>query len=193
MPGRTPADAVRAFLEPIQTALACVATAKITVKRGGLNPRLGELYEWSINNGGGAELLSDAPEDLTLFAAMYWKLIEDDRPEYGPYRITTLGYEYSLVMGEATELWALHWHPAGQSWERRPHLHLGDVLLTPQAPVTSKTHLPTGRMTFENAIRWAVDFGVMPLADDWTDRLALAETPHILHRTWSADPGVTRP
>jgi hypothetical protein len=187
--GRTPAEAVRAFLDPIQQALACIAPGKITVSGGGLNPVLGKQYSWGLNNGAGAELLSDGP-DLTLFAAMYWKLIEDDRDGYGPLRISTLGYEYSLVTGTNTELWALHWHPAGRSWEKRPHLHLGDVLLTDASPVDSKTHLPTGRMTFENAIRWAVGSRAMPMHEDWEGRLALAEAPHILHRSWSGDPVV---
>jgi hypothetical protein len=100
----------------MESVLACLASAKITVKRGGLNPRLGVPYEWSIDNGAGAEWLCEAPENLTFFPAMYWKLIEDDRSEYGPFRVTTLGYEYSLVIGETTELWALHWHPEGKSW-----------------------------------------------------------------------------
>lgn len=46
----------------------------------------------------------------------------------------------------------------------------------------------TGRMTFENAVRWAVEFGAVPMHDNWEDRLALAEAPHILHRSWSGDP-----
>ena len=48
-------------------------------------------------------------------------------------------------------------------------------------------------MTFENAIRWAVDFGAEPLYDDWQDRLTLAETPHMLYRSWSATPDVPHP
>lgn len=180
------------FLEPIRTALACVATAKITVAKGGQAPQLDTQYAWSVNNAGGVQLRHDGDDELRLFAAMYWKLIKDDRPDYGPFRISTLGYEYSLVTRESTELWALHWHPSGRSWEQRPHVHLGDVLLARTAPVTSKTHLVTGRMTFENAIRWAVEFGARPLRDDWTDQLTLAETPHILHRTWSGDPGIAR-
>jgi hypothetical protein len=183
--GRTPAEAVRAFLEPMESTLACLASAKITVKRGGLNPRLGVPYEWSSNNGAGAEWLFEAPEDLTFSAAMYWKLIEDDRSECGPFRVTTLGYEYSLVIGETTELWALHGASGRKIVEHRPQVHLGDVLLTEAAPVSSKTHLPTGRMTFENAIRLAADFGAVPLREDWSNRLALAETPHLLHRTWN--------
>lgn len=192
MPGRTPAEAVKAFLEPIEKALACVATAKITVPRGGLSPQVEQHHQWTINDGAGVELLTDGP-DLFLFAAMYWKVITDERDGYGPYRVKTLGYDYSLVQGENTELWAIHWHPSGRSWEKHPHLHLGDALLARTAPVSSKTHLFTGRMTFENAIRWAVDFGAEPLYDDWQDRLTLAETPHMLYRSWSATPDVPHP
>jgi hypothetical protein len=192
VPGRTPAEAVRAFLEPLQEALACIATGTMNIPKGGHSPRVGDAHQWIINNGLGAELLSEGG-DLQLFASMHWMLIKDDRDGYGPYRVKTLGYDYSLVQGESTELWALHWHPAGRSWERRPHLHVGDAVLAAGAPVSSKSHLGTGRMTFENAIRWAIEFGAMPLHDNWADRLALAETPHMLFRTWSGDPGVARP
>jgi len=193
VPGRNPAEAVRAFLEPLQQALACIATGMINIPRGGHNPKVDDPHQWIINNGLGAELLNDGPHDLQLFAAMHWQVIKDDREGYGHYRVKTLGYDYSLVAGKATELWALHWHPSGRSWERRPHLHVGDVVLAEGAPVSSKTHLVTGRMTFENAIRWAIEFGAAPLHDDWADRLAVAETPHMLYRTWSGDPGITRP
>lgn len=184
MPGRTPAEAVRAFLEPLQSALAVLAHGKIST-RGGQNPRVGTPQQWSLNDGGGVELLTDNAEGLTLYAAMYWQVIEDERDGYGPYRVTTRGYDYSLVQGDATEVWAMHWHPSGSSWERLPHVHLGDVLFADTAPVSSKSHLRTGRMTFETAVRWCFQFGAEPLADDWDDRLTLAEAPHILHRSWS--------
>ncbi len=180
------------FLEPIELALSCIAIAKINVPKGGLSPRVGDQHQWIINNGAGVELLNDGPA-LWLFATMYWEAIEDDREGYGPFRVRTLGYDYSLVQGENTEIWAMHWHPKGRSWEVRPHLHLGDVILADDAPINSKSHLTTGRMTFETAIRWAIEFGVEPLRDDYDDHLTLAETPHMLYRTWSGDPGVARP
>ncbi len=192
MPGRKPAEAVRAFLQPLQDALACVADGKLSA-RGGLSPRVGTPQQWSMNNGGGVELLSEDAEGLTFYASMYWEVIEDEHEGYGPYRVTTRGYDHSLVRGEATELWAMHWHPAGPSGEKLPHVHLGDVLFGEGSPVSSKNHLRTGRMTFETAIRWTIEFGAMPLHDDWEARLALAEAPHMLYRTWSADPGIARP
>ena len=89
--------------------------------------------------------------------------------------MTERAYDYSLVRGEPTELWAMHWHPTGSFWERLPHVHLGDVLFAEGAPVSSRSHLRTGRMTFETAVRWAIEFGAMPLHDDWDQRLALVE------------------
>ena len=46
-----------------------------------------------------------------------------------------------VVAGETNELWAMRWHPQGPSGEVKSHLHLGDPMLSDQAPVTSDTHL----------------------------------------------------
>jgi hypothetical protein len=130
---------------------------------------------------------------MEFYASMWWRVIEDHREDYGPYRVTTTGYDYSLVCGaesQPSEVWAMHWHATGGSGETKPHVHLGDILLSDQAPVDSNTHLFTGRMTFETAIRWLITFGAKPRHVDWRDRLALAETPHLLFRSWSDDPDV---
>lgn len=199
MPGPSPAEAVRQFLAPLQQALGCVAQGKITTRRGGDHPKVGTDQQWTLNDGGSALLkrgssAAGAPRldgPLEFFATMWWRVIKDDREGFGPYRVTTTGYDYALVSGRpAVEVWAMHWHPTGASDEIKPHLHLGDVLLSERSPISSKAHLRTGRMTFENAIRWLIAFGAEPLHADWEDRLTLAETPHLLFRSWSADPGV---
>ncbi|MCA1672925.1 MAG: hypothetical protein LC799_12265 [Actinobacteria bacterium] len=196
MPGATPAEAVREFIAPLQAALGCVARGKISHTSGGGNPKPGQQHQWSLNDGGGARLRRRAdfpmPGQLELHASMYWRVIKDEREGYGPYRVTTTGYDYSLVIGDDVELWAMHWHGQGRSHEIKPHLHLGDTILSDRAPVTSRSHLRTGRMTFETAIRWAITWGAVPLHDDWEDRLVLAETPHLLFRSWSTDPDIQR-
>lgn len=199
MPGDSPAEAVRQFLAALQQALGCVARGKITTRRGGDHPQVGAEQQWTLNDGAPATLkrgtaASGIPRPdgpLEFFATMWWKVIEDDRDGYGPYRVSTSGYEYSLVSGRnSAEVWAMHWHVTGVSDEVKPHLHLGDLLLSKEAPVNSKAHLRTGRMTFENAIRWVIAFGAEPLHANWEDRLTLAETPHLLFRSWSSDPDV---
>lgn len=122
---------------------------------------------------------------------MTWQIVEDEKPGYGPVRITTKGYGYSLMDAADRELWAFHWHPEGPSPERKPHLHLGSVILSDTSPFSNKAHLPIGRVTFENAIRWVFQSGVAPAHGDWDSRLALAEAPHLLYRSWGVDPDRT--
>ena len=74
MPGRTAADAFRMFVEPLQDALACLGSAKITTSPGGRgdrrNPEDG-FYTWSIN---GFDGISQGP--LTLRASMEYRFID---------------------------------------------------------------------------------------------------------------------
>ena len=123
---------------------------------------------------------------LHFYAAMSWRLIQDDRDGYGPYRVTSTYYDYSLTVDEE-ELWALHWHPDGLSDVTYPHQHLGSRLLALSSPMSSKAHLPTGRMTFESAVRWVIESGAAPACADWEDRLTLSEAPHLLFRSWTQD------
>lgn len=184
MPGATPTEAVRAFVEPLQSALGCVARGKITVSPNGYD-RMGVTHSWSINGGDGAPV----GKGLNLFGGMQYRIITEDEEGYGPFRVTTEGYMYALERDER-ELFALHWHPSGVSNVTGPHLHLGDPILTAESPINSKAHLPTARMTFEQAIRWAIEFGTPPLCADWEQRLALAEGAHLIFRSWSQDPNV---
>ena len=123
---------------------------------------------------------------MRFFAAMSWRLIEDARDGYGPYRVTATMYDYSLVAGDE-ELWALHWHPSGRSHVTYPHWHPGQRFREANPTMSTKGHFPTGRMTFESALRWVVESGGEPYCGDWEPRLALAEAPHLLYRSWTQD------
>jgi hypothetical protein len=185
VPGARPSEAFAAFIGPIQQAVSCLATCKITTARGGRHPELEAPHQWMINDGAGLRLRPKNGPALQFDALMRWKLIEDDRADYGPLRVTTLGYDYSLSVAETnTELFAVHWHPDGPSPEDQPHLHLGPALLAEDAPVTPKAHLRTHRMTFESVVRWAFEFGIAPACADWDEKLILAESPHLLYRSW---------
>ena len=65
---------------------------------------------------------------------------------------------------------------------------VGDAVLIEGGLITPNTHLPTQRRTLEAAVRWMIAFGVEPLCEDWEDRLAETEGPHLQHRTWDATP-----
>lgn len=179
------------FLAPIQQAASVLANCKITGSKGYRSPAPGDVHHWALCNGAGVTVRTryDVEPKTTFhfYAAMSWRLIEDDRDGYGPYRVTATRYDYSLTTAEGAELWALHWHPDGKSDVTYPHAHIGDRVLDSEATLTSKAHLPTGRMTFESAVRWVIEFGGAPAVNDWEDRLALAEAPHLLYRSWTQD------
>ncbi len=56
MPGVTPTSAVQAFIAPLQQAFSCVAHGKISIRRGGSRPKVGQEQQWSLNDGGAAVL-----------------------------------------------------------------------------------------------------------------------------------------
>lgn len=183
MAGRDPDEAVRAFLAPIQAAVGAFGTAKVLVDFGGRRLyEVGRSYSWSLNDGRGLVF----PDGQTFFAAMWWDVIEDARDGHGPVRVTTTGYDYSLVDADDAELWAHHWHPTRPGNVREPHIHLGPGVLSPGSPVTNKSHLPSGRCSLEHALAWAAEAGCRPQHADWRERLAEAEAPHLLYRTWSS-------
>ena len=182
MPGRNANEAVDSFLTPIQQAIGALGIAKVTVE-GSRPYQVGGRYVWRINEGRGVTFPHGGQR---FFAAMWWEIVEDTRPGYGPVRVTTTGYDYSLLTATGLECWALHWAPNGRGDVDYPHLHLGSALLSESAPIAGGHHLGTPRYSLEHALRWCVECGVVPLhRSDWADRLALAETPHLLYRTWS--------
>lgn len=185
MPGRNPAAAARAFLEPLEAALACIARAKITARE----QVPGRTLAWSINDGEGARLSNRR----LLKASMRYRLIEDDGEGRGPWRATTEGYIYKLCDTDGSELVQWHWHPDGASHEREPHYHFAGPLLAEDGIFTPRTHVPSPRITFEEVVRKTVEWGrAEPLYEDWLDRLARAEKPHHVHRTWDVTPSQPR-
>lgn len=97
------------------------------------------------------------------------------------FRVRTQGYMYTLSESERleTEILSWHWHPPARS---RPHVHVGETQLG---------HIPTGRVTFESVVRYAiVELDAVPARNDWDDILLETEALHVKYRSWSADPGV---
>lgn len=179
MPGRSEAEAVRAFIDPLRAALSGVARAKITLSPGAASPLVGIVHQWTLNDGDGASMRGG----FVLHSRMRFKVIPD--AINGPFRVTTLAYDHSLYRDDR-EIFALHWHPKGAY--SGPHIHLGEMPAGSALP--SRHHLPVDRMTFEQSIRWAVQHGAIPIHDDWEERVELAEAPHLLYRSWNSHPSI---
>lgn len=111
------------------------------------------------------------PTLLEFRFRMHYELIKDERPGFGPFRATTKSYDYSLRKAGGASVLDYHWHPSGRSHEMRPHVHLGSAQLRPDAVLSNKVHLLSGRATLESVLRTAIDLGARPLRDDRSDRL----------------------
>ncbi|SRR6266508_2044034 len=185
MPGRKPYEAFSAFVGPLMDALSCVARTKFAVSPGGKTEmnKVHALYLTGLNDSGYVRLAGD--QALELRARMFYEIIRDARTGYGPFRVTTRGYDYSLRTADRCAVVDYHWHPLSNSHVAAPHLHLGEAQLRPDAVLRGKHHLPTGRITFEAVVKSAIDSGAKPMRADYEERLAETEYRHVLHRSWS--------
>ncbi|MGH3545997.1 MAG: hypothetical protein ACRDPW_08755 [Mycobacteriales bacterium] len=131
-------------------------------------------------------LLKTRNTQVGLQLAMRYEIVHapGDR-DRGPYRISTLGYLYSIHSADGAEALSYHWHPFGNSAVTWPHLHIGTVALAPEGLITKKAHLPTARISLEQVLRVCItELGVIPLRDDWQQVLADSEDLFKLRRTW---------
>lgn len=186
MPGKSPFEAFSAFVEPLTDALNCVVHPALDVTPGGKN---------NLNIRHALTLTARRPEDyirldgtnLEFRARLAYKIIREPRAEYGPYRVTTCGYDYSARRTDGLAVMDWHWHPASVSHEPRPHLHLGSSQLQDDAVLSNKDHILTGRISLETVVRQLIDLGARPRVEDWDKRLQLREGVHVLYRSWQQD------
>lgn len=179
MPGRTPQDAFRAFVEPLELAASVLGQVKITVSPGG-RAKADQDHSWTLNGGAGYSRAGWYFE-----AAMMYRIIRDDREGRGPWRVTTLAYRYRLAVPDQPDLFRMHWHPEGNSPVKEPHMHLALGVGPLSVDEALKRHLPVPRQTFEEALRWAIELGMPPERDDRPELLNRAEEAHLRYRTWS--------
>jgi hypothetical protein len=183
VPGRTTAEAYAAFIEPFKTAIACVGQAKIITSPGGTTRSIG-LHAWTLNGQDGMPLRGGR----VLRATMQYEFLRDEYLEAGPWRCGTRGYIYALEE-RGGELIGYHWHPSGTSHYKAPHLHLGRPALADSGVISSGSHLPTGRVSFESFVRLLItDLGVPPQRDSWEVDLRLSEGIFELYRSWGTTP-----
>lgn len=177
MPGHSPHEAEKNYLDPLQRAVSCLkGTAKIIHTKKTYH--LHDQGSWMLNGPTGMEL----PKFGTFYAQQRYELVECDPERFdyslGRFRVSTRMYTYKLVANEGWEIrW--HWHPGGNSPEERPHIH---------PSMNLKAHLPTARQTLEEVVEGVIVLGAQARFDDWKDRLAVSDAIHKLHRTWVNDP-----
>ncbi len=177
MAGRTPREALAAFIDPLQRALSCVTRANLVYRPPW--PRqvqaLGaseEPIRLTTTTGG---------RGPSLYVEQQYQLVEAPG-EHGPWKVSTRAYRYRIDAAVRDELVLWHWHPTDREGrlhrEPRPHLHA-------QVGELRGLHLLTGRVGLESVIRVLLtEFGVRPRRDDWQDVLDATEALFERWRTW---------
>lgn len=176
MPGRTPREAVKAYLEQLQKNISIVSQGVLRVSNYDMLEAVSVLT-----------LLDPTPlsgrPDLYLSFTQQYKIVKV--PENGPFRVTTLYYSYAIETQDAQEIVGYHWHPDGVSPVRFPHLHLGPAARVGMEDLRRKAHLPTGRFAFEEVVEFLVaTFGVEPDRTLWQEIVDKTKSVFARHKTW---------
>jgi len=168
--GRTPAEAVNAFVEPIGRAVFCISTAVVTVG-GGYYPAP-QPHSLVLNAGSVTRLASDLFMDIGL----RYRIVESVERR-GIWEVTVVGYRYKLSGAAGQDIISYHWHPSGASFVTFPHVHIGVASRVGDSRV-GQAHLPTGRVPPQSFLHLLItDFGVAPRRANWEQ--VLTETQSV--------------
>lgn len=171
--GRTPSEAIRAFVDPIQNAISYwTIGGKITADS--YDPKKPGVLV--LNRGVDVPLLGKT--GMTFNISMNYVIVPTH--ESDPWKVSTTGWIYSL-RGEFGLL-EFHWHPISESHWHRPHVHVDK----------SKHHVPTGRVLIEDVLLAAADRGAeCRNIEEWTQVVDTNFSNFALSATWghtSPDP-----
>jgi hypothetical protein len=107
--------------------------------------------------------------------------VDDDR-HTGERKVATLHYAHTVGESEdlSRQLYAWHW---AADEPKYPHLHL--FRSSPEFHGLGKLHIPTGRVFYEDVIRFLLDeHGVEPVREDWDAVLSDSFRRVSRHSTW---------
>lgn len=168
------------YREPIERALGCIASERLTIPdRKGFSAD--RDYAILLNRNEIVRLA--APYPLYFYAMQRFQVVYDDAPVVeGPFRVHTQEYLYSFHDEEERELIAFHWTPnaAGSSQKSFGHFHIKSPMLAERTPIKpgefSKVHIPTERLSIESIVRFAIDeLGATPRIPHWREVLEEGE------------------
>ena len=164
MAGRTPYEAVRSFFAPLQLSLSCVSKTVLAVSHRGYD--VSDEPHWLAPKDEELIALSGLLH-LALEVMIHYRIVpaSGDR---GPWKVSITSYLYTLQDSDGQEIVSYHWDPRGRGRETFPHLHVGHS----RGVLTRKHHLPTGRISLEEILRYAIaELGVKTRRKNWVEIL----------------------
>lgn len=174
MYGRTPAQAVRAYVALVQRIVDRVAEGHVWASG----------YQFAagphslVLNQGDLVPFRGGPPRLAFRLQERYTLVESAEGRASDrWRVALASYAYGLDEADTERhLLAFHWHTPGQGDATPdPHLHIGAGAGV--APFLMNAHVPTGQVLLPDVLRFAIaELGVTPRRDDWATVFAQART-----------------
>lgn len=183
MAGATPREAVQNFIRPLREVFACLTTAVI-VHQG--QYALGIDYALTLNAGAPITIRrASRPGSVAVRVSQQYRIVEA-QGEAGPYKVQTRAYMYSVESpAMQQEILSYHWHPSGPSPFKTPHLHLTRGVHEAYPDIV-EAHLPTGRISIEEFLRFAIEtFRLRTRRDDWRSVVNRTQATFRKWQTWA--------
>ena len=180
MPGKTPAEAIQAYISPLQQSLSCFG--KTLIRSNGYGP--GVLHAATLSEPT-VQVVTQEEEILNL---SFIQQFEVRKTLLGLWKVTTRSYLYSVEDEAGQEIIAFHWHPdSGDSPIHFPHMHICHGAGVSIRPEVRNIHFRTDRIAFEDfALILIDDFHVVPDRDDARAVLEANLGKFKAHRSWSS-------
>jgi hypothetical protein len=171
----SPGGALQEFAQPLQAALLCVTPARLQL----LSDAEGAVEMLRLASATGVRLRRFDSSDGLPLSAIYFRadhhistMLTSTDGDTRRYQVILRGYRYGILDQHQREIIAFHWHPGRRSYEHDPHLHVGSVIVDPDASdfgkPFSRFHIPTGKMALARVVRMLItEFNVVPNRQDW--------------------------
>ena len=167
MPGRTPAEAVREYVDTIQLAISCVTNAVADVKGGYYVSDTPHILELNGSN----PIRISGTSGVWLILQQYYRIVQSEAPT-ALWTVAEEGYYYEILDSDHREILAYHWHPTGLSSYAAHHLHIGHGAIVGREEL-HHAHLPSGHVSVPDILRLLIsDFRASPRRHDWRAVLA---------------------
>jgi hypothetical protein len=163
VPGKNPAEAVRAYVAPLQQSMSCFGNA--VIRPDGYEP--GVLHTITLPSPT-IELLTQRDEILNLSFIQHF----DIENRWFGWKVCTRCYMYAVEDDGGREIVAFHWHPDLQGDNSSPHMHICAGAGERIRSEIREIHFPTPRLAFEEiALMLIEDFEVVAERPDAVDVL----------------------
>lgn len=171
----TPDKVFQQYAAPIERALGCIASERLLLA----HPRpleVGPVHPLLLNRNQPVVLRGD--QRLQFSAGWHFRIVHGSDLETDTFRIELVNYWYVLSSAVGQEILAFHWTPEANPAVTRttPHLHVGSVNISQDAPITPKTfnklHIPTGYVSIAAFVRFLIEeLKVQPRHARWSEIL----------------------